>query len=407
MPQTTNSKAAARLSFVREALFKKESITALCRKYQFSRAAGHKWLRRYHESGAPGLADRRRGPGDPQPGAACRRWAALILRQREATGWGARKLGQWLRHAHRGAKLPSERTLARLLLREGCLGIRRPRRRPGPRVPAPTRVVPTRCHEVWTMDFKGHFKTRDGSRCDPLTVRDLFSRCVLLIEHVPAQSDAAVRGALQRCFERHGLPAQIRVDNGAPFGGHGPLGLSRLSVWWRRLGIETDFSRPAKPQDNGAHEQMHRVLKAATASPPAATLRGQAQRFARFCRHYNEERPHDALEGRVPQRGYRRNARRYREPPSLHYPSGWLTLFVRPGGRVRWGGRERVVGRAFAGQTLGLRRKASTPGNPDEVVEVYLGDLPIGELHASDQGGMRWAQWERAATAQTPATAEG
>jgi hypothetical protein len=215
------------------------------------------------------------------------------------------------------------------------------------------------------------------------------------------------------------LPKVIRVDNGAPFGGRGALGLTRLSVWWLRLGIEVEFTRPAKPQDNGAHEQMHRVLKAETASPPAATLALQAKRFEQFRRCYNDERPHQGIELQLPSALYRPRRRGYREPKALQYPASYEVKRVKSGGRIRWHGRERLIGRAFAGQEIGLKPLAQTgadgmgqglevtevEGGATAAAEVYLGEQLIGVLRVTDEGGMRPAQWvskaERHAEAKT------
>jgi len=191
--------------------------------------------------------------------------------------------------------VPAVSTLARWLV-EGNFVAKRPRRaRPGPVLPWRGVQAAQRANQVWTVDFKGWFRTGDGRRCEPLTVRDLHSRFVLAVVLLPKPSDAAVRQALRRVFRRSGLPEVIRVDNGAPFGGKGALGLSRLSVWWLRLGIAVEFTRPAHPQDNGGHEQMHRVLKADTATPPAPSLRAQGRRIAAWLTSYNQERPHEAL----------------------------------------------------------------------------------------------------------------
>ena len=172
-----------------------------------------------------------------------------------------------------------------------------------------------------------------------------------------------------------------------------------MSVWWWRLGIAVEFTRPGHPQDNGAHEQMHRVLKRETAQPPAATLRAQAARFTKFVRHYNEERWHEALGQRTPASCYRPNPRPYRPPAPLVYPKAWPTRRVMIGGRVFWQGRARVIGRAFQGEWLGFKARPQ-PGPkdaPPRVVEVYLGSLLLGELHADDPGGLRAVRWRKPA----------
>jgi hypothetical protein len=174
--------------------------------------------------------------------------------------------------------------------------------------------------------------------------------------HVAAESDELVRPVLTRLFQRYGLPRAILVDNGGPFAGVGALGLSRLSVWWRRLGIAVHFTRPGKPQDNGAHEQMHRVLKAETLQPPARTLRGQQRRFERWRGDYNDERPHESLDGRVPTQFYHRSRRSWHVPAPLRYRRGWSCIRVGPDGRIGWQGRQVLIGRAFAGEWIGINR---------------------------------------------------
>jgi len=237
---------------------------------------------------------------------------------------------------------------------------------------------------VWTIDFKGWFRTGDGRRCEPLTVRDLFSRFVLAVVLLPNQSDAVVRRALVPAFHRYGLPKVIRVDNGAPFGGKGALGLSRLSVWWLRLGIAVEFVRPAHPQDNGAHEQMHRVLRADVATPPAPSVAAQKRRITSWIGCYNYQRPHEALGQRVPGQIYWPSNRSLPEQlPPLNYPRAWDTRRVRNRGHIKWRGRERFVGRAFVGQGIGLKRTA------DGIYEVYLDRHLIGLLCEQDLAGMR------------------
>lgn len=251
-----------REEFIKAALAKTCSFAKLCRCFGISRVSGYYWLERFALKGREALANRARGPVAGRGHGRRQNWEkALLALRRRNPHWGPKKLLASLRREHPRARLPSERTTARLLKSAGRIGRRKVRSQAGPKLPAPTRASARQCHAVWTVDFKGHFRTKDGALCRPLTVRDLFSRYLLLIEHVAQPSEAAVHKAMEGCFRRSGLPRVIRVDNGAPFAGVGPLQLSALSVWWQRLGIRVEFTRRAKPQDNGAHEQMHRVLK--------------------------------------------------------------------------------------------------------------------------------------------------
>jgi putative transposase len=244
---------------------------------------------------------------------------------------------------------------------------------------------------AWTIDFKGHFCVLSGAKCQPLTIRDLYSRYVLAVEHAAPPSEAVVRALMVRVFRGQGLPRAILVDNGAPFAGVGALGLSRLSVWWERLGISVRFTRRGKPQDNGAHEQMHRVLKADTAKPPARTLLAQRRRFVQWRRDYNERRPHEALGGRVPAQLYRPSLRRLHTPPALRYAPSWTRVLVERNGYARWQGRTVLIGRAFAGEWIGLKPCAapSTSG-----LEVYFGRKLIGALKPTPAKEIRPAQYE-------------
>jgi len=256
-------------------------------------------------------------------------------------------------------------------------------------------TIPAAPNDVWTVDFKGWFHTCDGRRVDPLTVRDLFSRFILGIRLLTHQHEP-VRRYFQGLFARFGQPKVIRVDHGGPFAGDGALDLSRLSAWWLALGIKVEFTRPAKPQDNAAHEQMHRVYKAELASPPAATPRAQQWRTTRWVTYYHYHRPHEGLDQRTPASLYRKSRRAYRGPVRrIDYPRRWPTRRVTASGYVRWRGRLRIIGRAFGQHRVGF--KLLGPG----VHEVYFLRHIIGELHDHDPGGMRPARWTKAPDTKT------
>jgi transposase InsO family protein len=234
------------------------------------------------------------------------RWLrALRQLRRRYRHWGAMKIHDRWRRDYPHAHLPAVRTVGKWIRR--LYPMQRRRRTPrGPALTRPLLTRPSRPNEVWTADFKGWFHTTDGTRCYPLTVRDLHSRFLLAIQVRPRQHHADVRAVFTGLFRRFGLPKIIRVDNGSPFGGTGALGLSVLSAWWWRVGVAVEFTRPGHPEDNGAHEQMHRELKRETARPPAQTLQTQQRRSQRWIRYYNHERPHQALGGDVPADHYRR-----------------------------------------------------------------------------------------------------
>lgn len=384
----------ARMKFVLAVKPGVEAFASLCGEFGISRKSGYKWWKRYRARGLQGLVERSRAPRR-RPAEYRRWWRGALRRARRAhPRWGGKKLRRVLQKAYpRRRALPAVSTLGRWL-KELDLVEKRPRRaRRGPLLPGSKLTVAQSPNQVWTVDFKGWFRTGEGRHCEPLTVRDLFSRFVLGVVLLANQSEAAARRArraMRLVFVRYGLPKIIRVDNGAPFGGKGALGLSRLSVWWLRLGIEVEYTRPAHPQDNGGHEQMHRIFKADTAAPPAARLGGQKQRTRSWVKFYNEERPHEALGQKVPAHFYRRSRRRM--PQRLRpakYPRRWAVRRVRNRGQIKWEGNLRFVGRAFVGELVGLKRMEKG------VHEVYLGRQLIGLMHQSDLSGMRPAAWQR------------
>jgi putative transposase len=377
--------------FVRAVLVKRQSFAGVCRHFGISRRCGYRWWQRFKIGGRPALIRRAQRPHTAERLQQAWRERLFTLRRRHPT-WGAQKLLWLLRRDYGKGPWPAVRTVTRWLTLAG-FGHRRVRRtRPGPQVPPPPPVLPRTANDVWTIDFKGTFRTGDGTRMFTLTVRDLATRCVLAVRHLPRPTEAAVRTCLRALFVRHGLPCAIWVDNGPPFGGDGALGLSRLSVWWLRLGIQVDFSRPGCPQDNPGHEQMHRILKNETARPPAPTAAAQQQRFNRWRRRYNQHRPHASLGDRTPASLYRPSERSGRDSiQNWKYPSHWARLLPDARGRCMWQGRQRLLGRAFADEQLGVRLRDANYS------EVYLGPHLLGTLHRRDLAGLRPAQFIRTA----------
>ena len=379
MPWKKPSDLAPQVAFIHAELQRSVPFRHVCHLHAISRKTGYKWWRRFLRHGHAGLRAR-----SSRPHRLSRRrpeWLRLALQQarRRHPTWGAKKLLWVLRKKWPRRRLPHPRTVERWQPRMK----RRRRARRAPRVAAPPRQPVRQANDVWTIDFKGWFRTDDRTRIDPLTGRDLFSRFVLLVAPVPAQSDRVVRRLPTALFRRRGLPRAIRVDNGPPFGGSEALGLTTLSVWWLRLGVQVEFGRPAHPQDNGAHEQMHRVLQAETARPPATHARAQLRRFRAWTHPYNYQRPHEALHLTVPAAHYRRSRRRWpRRLPEWRYPAKWSGRRVSRGGWISWAGRRRLIGRAFAGERITLRARRDHH-------EVYLGPHWLGQLYPHDSGGLR------------------
>jgi transposase InsO family protein len=379
MPWKHIDKKDARRDFVAARWNNAESMVVLCRRFGISRQCGYEWWHRA-QAGAVTYADGSHRTGRAQALAA--RWHRRVRRLRQRYCFaGPAQLRWYLQRAYPLGPWPAVRTIGRWLAQAGLTRKHRHHPKVGPRV---ERNVPVArvANDVWTVDFKGWFLTQDGRRVKALTVRDLATRYVLHVAHMESTTERAVTAAMRRLFARYGLPRAIRVDNGPPFGGYGPHGWSTLTVAWICLGIDVLYGRPGCPQDNAAHEQMHRVLHQHTAKPSAGSLRAQQRRFERWRRHYNHDRPHQALGMQVPAALYQRSDRQP-QPLRWTYPPAWLQKRTDPRGRIRWRGRARLIGQAFGHRTIALR-----PGRPG-VVRVYFGPHLLGELHATDTTAIR------------------
>lgn len=371
MTWSNHCAAAQRLHLVLAVLSRREPVAVLCRRFKVSRQTAYKYLRRFREEGRRGLRERSRRP--VQAG-----WPALWrrrvrrLRRRLPTS-GARKLRWQLRQLFPRVRLPSDRTLQRWLRQDG-LTRRRARKRAGPGPDLGRSRAVLRSNDVWTVDFKGWFRTRSGRRVEPLTVRDLHSRYLLAVTPVPNTSDLVVRGIFRMLFKKFGLPRAIRSDKGAPFCGTGPHGLTRLSLWWHRLGIRVEFVDRSRRLDNNAHEQMHRILKAEVAKHPEATLAAQRRRLNQWLHHYNHQRPHQALGQRTPASRYRPGRHQPIRLRMPRYPRGWLVRTVKGKGELLAGGRRYGVGRAFAGLPVGLKPLGGS------LHQVFFDSLLLGSI---------------------------
>ena len=349
MPWRETSPMEERLEFVREYETELFTMTELAAQYGISRKTGYKWLARHDAAGALGLLDRSRRPYHSPQATAPALIEALVAVRKRHPRWGAPKLLTVAARQDPAAAWPSRSTVCDLLKARGLVS---PRGRRNPRAQGRAPVAPiTRSNETWTTDFKGQFRTGDGVYCYPLTLRDGFSRFVLRCDALVGPTYAATRQRFERAFAEYGLPERIRSDNGGPFAGAGLGRLSRLSVWWMRLGIVPERIALGHPEQNGSHEQFHSVLKAETARPPAATASAQQRRFGRFCREYNYERPHEALANNVPASCYQPSPRPLpRQLPALEYPGHFEIRRVSSIGQVSWSGAPVFLTEALAGE---------------------------------------------------------
>ena len=387
MPWKNKSIIGERWDFIRTLLRGEKSLRYVCGVFGVSRKTAWKWQRRFLEEGRRGLQNRSRRP-KRMPRRLSAVWTDRIRRvHQQHVHWGPKKVSAYF--TEQGWQPPATRTIGRWRQRLGFTQ-RRPRR---PRKACVRRhralTVARRANQVWTVDFKGWFRAGNGERCEPLTVRDLFSRYGLRARVLATQHGQPVQAVFQGLFRQYGLPEVIRMDNGSPFASRGPAGLSRLSAWWVRLGIGVEFTRPGCPQDNGAHEQFHGVMKRETARPPAWTRQGQQHRTTGWLRRYNQLRPHEALGQVVPAKRYRKSRRKFPEHlADLKYGPGYTVRRVRSNGEIRWRATKRFIGEAFVGQMVGLR--ALRRG----VQAVYFARLLVGHLHERELGAMRPALYK-------------
>jgi putative transposase len=338
--------------FVRDFASGDWTMTDLCEHYGVSRPTGYKWVERYADKGEEGLEDLSRVPLHC-PHRTTPATEELVVLLKRTHGWGARKILRQLRSQFEPSVLPCRSTVFDILKRHGLVQSRRRRHRwlhPGA---APLRTDAP--NQVWTIDFKGQFRTRDGQYCYPLTVMDHFSRYLLCCYGLPDVKTAGTRATVERLFRECGLPDAIRSDNGVPFASTGIHGLCELNVWWIKLGIVHQRITPSSPQENGAHERMHRTMKAKTTRPPAANRRGQQWKFDDFRREYNVVRPHEALNDETPASLWLPSPRPY--PVRIlapEYPGHFEVRRVSNAGHFIINGCHRYLSQALNGEYIGI-----------------------------------------------------
>lgn len=373
MPWRETSTMDERLRFVQDVHRPGWSFTEICQRYEVSRKTGYKWLARYGEAGPAGLVDGSHRPRT-SPHATPASVVELILQLQHRYTWGARKVRRLLVARVPADQVPTKTTVHRILERHGRV---RPRRRSQRRFHAgPPGTPMDQPNAVWTVDFKGQFRTGDGVYCYPLTVQDGATRFLLGCHGMLAPTTAGSWPVFARLFRRYGLPERMRSDNGAPFASHALGRLSTLSVWWVRLGIRPELIEPAHPEQNGRHERMHRTLKADTARPPHADLAAQQRRFDWFQARYNTERPHEALHDATPASCYAPSPRPYRTTLApLVYPGHFERRRVSRNGGIRWEHRWVNVSHLLAEQDVGFEEI------DDGLWDVYFGPVWLGRFH--------------------------
>jgi len=324
----------------------------LAHRFGISRTTFYDWLGRRDTGDPDWFQDRSCAPKHCPHRTSREKIEPIIALRRRFPQWGPKKIRARLMRDQPDSIWPATSTIGDILKREGLI---EPRERRRKRIDKGDIIAGAiEPNGEWSVDFKGWFRTLDGSRCDPLTIVDTWSRYLIEL-HIVKPTMKGVQSAMKGVFKDYGLPKAIRSDNGTPFGAAGAGGLSRLSVWWLKLGIEPRYIPPASPQHNGRHERMHRTLKAETSTPPARCAQEQQKRFDGFRRYYNEERPHEALAQKLPSDHWERSKRSFdgaeREP---WYDADHEVRRVRSNGQIRWRGKKLFIGQAFWGEPLGL-----------------------------------------------------
>lgn len=376
-----------RTMLISEYLSQEHSLSELARRRGVSRKTAYKWIERYEERGPEGLKDLSRA-AHVHPNAIGPEVEEAILEWKERRPlWGAPKIHSKLKSL---PDCPAESTVSNVLKRHGLTRRQRRRHRAtGTTDPLQVAAAP---NDVWCADFKGWFRLGNAQRCDPLTISDAFSRFLLCCQGLEAAPGLKeVKPWFERTFRTYGVPRVMRTDNGPPFASTGLGGLSALSVWWMRLGIDVERIAPGRPQQNGRHERMHRTLKESALNPARADLQAQQKAFDAFRCDYNQQRPHEALGQQTPASFYSPSPRSY--PKGLlqpDYPEPWLKRSVRSNGEIKWKGRHIFLGEALIGQTVALEPVA------DGLWVVHFMRAELGVLEQREQRVQR-IRWRRTA----------
>jgi transposase InsO family protein len=355
MPWMECSVMEERLRFVAR-LLDGEGMSEVCREFGISRKTGYKIFNRYKDEGLEALTDRSRRPvryANQLPDQIER---MIVRLKQDKPHWGARKIRELLvRRLAGDVRIPARSTVHAVLDRHGLVSRARKRNRAN-------KAVGTKLsqaagpNDLWCADFKGEFKLGNRYYCYPLTVTDQASRYLLACEALESTKEGPVIEAFVRLFRERGLPEAIRSDNGLPFASpNGLYNLSRLSVFWLRLGITLEHIKPGNPQQNGRHERMHRTLKAETTRPPGMNILQQQARFDGFISEFNEERPHEALAMKTPAELYRPSSKAYEGLPELTYPFHDKDILVTACGRICMHRKKINVSTVLAGQRLGIK----------------------------------------------------
>jgi putative transposase len=342
-----------RLNFVAR-LLDGEKMAVLCREFGISRKTGYKLINRYNDSGLEGLTDRSRRPYRHANQLPFQIEKLIVRAKHDKPNWGAPKIRERLARLYPDVHCPAISTVHAVLDRHGLVKRHKRRRNRATGTPLSHVAAP---NQLWCADYKGEFMLADRRYCYPLTISDFASRYLLACEALSTTKEAYAFTVFERVFKEFGLPGAIRTDNGVPFASPNALfNLSRLSVWWLRLGIAIERIKPGCPQQNGRHERMHLTLKLETTKPAGANFLQQQARFDDFIEEFNTERPHQALDMACPAERYSPSPRPYRGLPELDYPFHDKAVTVTTCGRICYKKKKINLSQVFAGQTIGIKQ---------------------------------------------------
>lgn len=367
-----------RVRFISEYLNKYFPFNELCKQFEISRKTGYKWVGRYKEYGSSGLEDRPKHPKECPHKTEQKVIEAIKAIRIKHPAWGPKKLLVRLEKSNPEWSFPAISTTADILKREGLiLPEKRRLRRKHPGCPRTKAESP---NEIWTADYKGHFKMRNGEYCYPLTVCDMYSRYLLGCKGHKAISLDESKSYFTELFNKYGLPERIRTDNGVPFASSAIARLSTLSVWWIKLGIYPEQIEPGRPEQNGKHERMHRTLKKEATIPPEYDLKKQQMRFEEFQKEYNNIRPHEALEMQTPKEVYKPSKRKMPQEIMLYdYPSHFEVRRVSRNSAFRRDKRHINISSTLIDEYIGLEEI------DNGIYNVYFRDFLVGryfeEIH--------------------------
>ena len=355
MPWESTCPMEERMKFVVECMCGELGMAEVCRSFGISRKTGYKWLHRYGREGPQGLLERSRAPLH-HPNAVSEQIEQMVVEARAAhPTWGPVKLLDTLERQHPAQGWPARSTIARILKRHGLSKQRKPRRRVAPYT-KPFHGI-EQANDTWCADYKGWFRMGNGRKCCPLTISDAHSRYLIRCQAMHEMTYERSRALFEAAFIDYGLPETIRTDNGTPFASTACAGLSRLSVWWVKLGIVPERIEPGHPEQNGRHERMHRTLKEEATIPPGHDLPAQQRRFDSFRQQYNNDRPHQALDNRRPAEVFVPARRHYPlVEPEVNYAHGVTIRRVRHNGEIKWKGRKLYLSEVLAGEPVGLEQ---------------------------------------------------